>query len=121
MTEKEMPGIVEDFPGMRRYLGYMTLKYRYNVYVPTRIFDPKSAIIKVYQPENPSKQLADSPETVVEESWVQLNSLPTWNVEYQCLQLSRRDEQKVNAALRGLERRIERRPSKNPQKFSNRA
>lgn len=105
--KKEMPGIITDFPEMQKYCGYMTSKYRYHVYLPTRIFDPRSAIIKVYQPADLSKQEADSPETVVEEAWVQLKSLPTWNVKYQCLQLSRRDKQKVNAALRGLEKKFE--------------
>ena len=94
-----MPGVIEDLPGMQKHYGYMKSKYRYHVYLPTSIFDPRSAIIKVYQPADPSKQEADSPETVVEEAYVQLNSLPTWNIEYQCLQLSRRDKQKVKNTL----------------------
>lgn len=106
-TKKEIPGIIPDFLGMRKYLGYQKNRCRYHVYLPTTIFDPKAAIIRVYELEDLSKQSPDSPETIVQEEWVKLNSLPTWNVEYQCLQLSSRDERNVWQALRNLERELE--------------
>ena len=45
---KEVPGVIEKYTGMRKISGYMK-HHRYHIYVPTTIFDPKSAIIKVYE------------------------------------------------------------------------
>ncbi|MBI4141666.1 hypothetical protein HY484_01950 [Candidatus Woesearchaeota archaeon] len=106
MAEKELPGEIEKLTGMRKLFGYMK-DYRYHVYVPTTIFDPQAAILYVYEPENHYKQKADAPEKVVVRKAVTLKSMPTWNVEYQCLQLSKQDEQKVKSALRNLEKRLE--------------
>ena len=110
--QKEIPGKVKDFSGMRKYTGYLTSEYRYHVYVPTTIFDPQSAIIRAYKPKNVAKdagkQFTHTPELIVEEEWVKLALLPRWNVEYQCLELSRADQRKVNKALNNLEKKLER-------------
>ncbi|MBI4141008.1 hypothetical protein HY485_04190 [Candidatus Woesearchaeota archaeon] len=107
MAEKEVPGAIEDDGGMRQYYGYMK-HHRYHVYVPTTIFDPKAALIRVYKVENHSKQLPDSPEEIIGQKWVLLKSLPTWDSDYRCFHLSRRDEKKIRRAVDNLERKLER-------------
>ena len=102
---KEIPGAIENDTGMRKLYGYMK-SHRYHVYVPTTIFEPKVAIIKVYNIENP-EALSDVPETVIREEYVRLASMPTWDVEYRCIQLSKRDQQKVSKVLKNLEKRLE--------------
>lgn len=102
---KEIPGAIADDSGMRKYLGYMKHN-RYHVYVPTTIFDLKCAVIKVYEVEYPGV-IFPHPETVIGQKYVPLASMPVWNHVFQCLKLSRRDEQKVIKALENLEKKLE--------------
>lgn len=102
---KEVPGTIENDTGMRKLYGYMK-DYRYHVYVPTTVFDPRVAIIKVYKIEDPGNPPLGIPETVITEVCIPLHSMPRL-VGPHSLQLSRRDGQKVSKVLKNLEKRLE--------------
>ena len=101
---REVPGAIETDTGMRKLYGYMK-SHRYHIYVPTTIFEPKVAIIRAYKVEG--GQEPDRPETVLATTSVPLGSMPIWNVEYQAIQISRRDEQKIRKTLESLEEKLE--------------
>ncbi len=105
--EKELPGmILEQQPGMHLYHGYLMGRYRFRVYVPTTIFDPITAEIRVYQPDSPAKSIPDAPEKVVAQDHVPLQSMPRWDARYQTLQLNAQDERTLEKRLRKLERKL---------------
>src|SRR3989344_3867157 len=95
---KEIPEHIEKDTGMRKMYGYMKHN-RYHVYVPTTIFDPKVAVIRVYEVADDHRPFVDIPEKIIGEDYIPLASMPTWNVAHQCLVLNERDEQKVSQAL----------------------
>ena len=101
---REVPGAIETDTGMRKLYGYMK-SHRYHIYVPTTIFEPKVAIIRAYKVED--GQEPDRPETVLATTSVPLGSMPIWNVEYQAIQKSRRDKQKIRKTMESLEEKLE--------------
>ncbi len=106
--EKEIPlFVLQDIsPGMHLYIGYISGKFRYRIYVPTTVFDPPIASIRIYQLERGSQQRPDRPELVVARDYVPLKSMPKWSVEYQALLLSTRDKRRVFQKLDRLERKM---------------
>lgn len=92
--------------GMTLYAGAIIDNLRFRTYVPTTIYDPRVAEIRVYAVEDQTEQRPTTPEELVKTEYVKLKSLPKWDVGAQCLTLSRRDEKKLLKALSKLEREL---------------
>ena len=75
---------------MQRFSGFKENGYRFEVQVPTTIFDGLVAMLTAYDGEK-----------VVDSTPIPLRNLPSWNVPYQSIDLCRKD-------MRTLEKRTER-------------
>jgi len=110
--KKEIPPpVLPEYQGMHLYHGFISgdgegNEYRFRSYVPTTVYDAKVAILRMYQLEQSSEQLPNVPERLLAEERVNLVSLPQWNVGYQALVLSTRDERKVRQTLGKLEKKV---------------
>jgi hypothetical protein len=80
---------------MQRYSGFRENGYRFEVRVPTKIFDDKVAVIRAYRGK-----------TCVGEEYFGLRKLPEWNASAQAIVLGKSDEKtlerKTNELLKQL-------------------
>ncbi|MFC1686818.1 hypothetical protein ACFL0E_00490 [Nanoarchaeota archaeon] len=106
---KELPGYTLEesgHPGMKLYNGHIEGDLRFRTYVPTTIFDPKVAILRVYRLEDASHQYPKVPEEVVARETVPLESMPYWDVGAQAVMLSGQDHESVVKACKTLEKKL---------------
>ncbi len=80
---------------MERYSGFREYGYRFEVKVPTTIFDNKVAVIKAYK----GKRL-------VAETYFKLKKMPEWYVPCQCILLSKPDEKTLDKKTEELFRQL---------------
>ncbi|HLC97870.1 MAG TPA: hypothetical protein VJC21_03765 [Candidatus Nanoarchaeia archaeon] len=105
--EKEIPPhCFGEKRGMCLYNGHMSGDLRVRTYVPTTIFNPLAAVIRVYYVEDYSCQEPTAPELIVDIKRVPLHSFPKWDVGAQTLFLSRTDERAVIDACQQLEQKL---------------
>ena len=83
--------------GMRRLCGWVSEGYRYEVLVPTTIFDSQIARIDAYDTNMGS---------LVNSINFKLRSMPRWDVPAQAIILSRRDEQSLRRKSDELATRV---------------
>ena len=75
-------------------------KYCFEVEVPTTIFDPKFAVIKVYKnPEDKSKKLIDK-------IYFPIKKMPKWDVPAQAIFLGKSDERTLRRKTKELITRL---------------
>ena len=103
---KEIPPRTISGTGMRLYGGYMIHDLRIRTYVPTTIFDPQSAEIRVYKVVNHQDQFPKHREEQLAVKYVRLHSMPKWNMGAQCLELSAKDTRAVESKCSKLERKF---------------
>jgi hypothetical protein len=70
---------------MNTYLSFNHLDYRYEIKVPTNIFDDKEAIIQVYSQD---KKLIDKIS-------LPLKKMPWWNGSESCIEISESDGRRL--------------------------
>ncbi len=80
---------------MQRYSGFREYGYRFEVKVPTTIYDPRHAEISAYK----GSRLADK-------VYFRLSRMPRWDVPAQCIMLSKRDEKKLEQKTEELFHRL---------------
>ncbi|MCG2719039.1 MAG: hypothetical protein L6408_09450 [Nanoarchaeota archaeon] len=80
---------------MKRYSGFKEDGYRFEVQVPTTIFDNKFAVIQAYQDQK-----------LVDEIHFKLKKMPEWNVPCQCILLGKSDEKTLEKKTEELIRRL---------------
>lgn len=89
--------------GMQFYREYRRAGYQFKIYVPTTIFNPLAAEVRVYKVGDPYKQL---PEQLAADDRVLLYTMPWWETESCALRISVRDERELEKRLSQLERKI---------------
>lgn len=80
---------------MQRYSGFMEYGYRFEVKVPTTIFENKVAVIQAYK----GQKLADM-------IYFKLKKMPEWYVPCQCILLSKSDEKTLEKKTEELFKRL---------------
>ena len=80
---------------MTRYSGFREYGYRFEVKVPTTIFEPKVAVIRVY-----------SGSKFVDGLYFELDRMPEWYVPCQCIMLSKTDEKTLEKKTKELFKRL---------------
>lgn len=81
---------------MKLYSTLNHMDYRFEVKVPTTIFDPEFAVIEVYKnPEYKSKKLIDK-------VYFPIKKMPKWDVPAQAIFLSKSDERTLMKKTREL-------------------
>ncbi len=80
---------------MKRYSGFREYGYRFEVKVPTTIFEPKVAVIRAY---NGNK--------FVDELYFELDRMPEWYVPCQCIMLSKTDEKALEKKTKELFKKL---------------
>jgi hypothetical protein len=83
---------------MERLVGFLTNGYRFEIKVPTTIYDPLRAEITAYRGKK-----------MVDRIYSMLKSMPKWNIPLQAVLLSKRDDRRMNRAIKTL---IDRLPEK---------
>ena len=80
---------------MQRYSGFREYGYRFEVKVPTTIFEPKVAVIRAYKNKS-----------FVDEVYFELKSMPEWYVPCQCIMLSKPDENMLEKKTKELFKKL---------------
>jgi len=80
---------------MQRYSGFKEYGYRFEVKVPTTIFEPRVAVIRAYH----NKSLVD-------EVHFKLKNMPEWYIPCQCIMLSKSDEKTLEKKTEELFKRL---------------
>lgn len=80
---------------MERYSGFIEHGYRFEVQVPTTIFDDKVAVIKAYDGKK-----------CIDEEYFMLRKMPAWNVPQQAIMLGKTDEKTLERRTKELMKRL---------------
>lgn len=80
---------------MQRYSGFIEYGYRFEVKVPTTIFDNKVAVISAYKGRK-----------VVNKIYFKLKKMPEWYVPCQCILLGKSDEKTLEEKTKELFKRL---------------
>jgi len=81
---------------MERFSGFKQYGYRFEVVVPTTIYDEKRAIVTAYK----GKKLTD-------ETSFFLHEQPKWNIPHQCIELAGKDMETLEQRTKELIKRLE--------------
>lgn len=74
---------------IERFSGFVEKGYRFEVTVPTTIFESKVACIRAYEQKRAGHEYKD--DNVAAERCFRLKEMPTWNTLFQCIELSEKD------------------------------
>lgn len=80
---------------MERYSGFIENGYRFEVRIPTTIFDDKVGVIRAYLGRK-----------CVDEEYFGLRKMPEWNVPLQALLLGKKDELTLERRTKELMKRL---------------
>lgn len=80
---------------MKRYSGFREYGFRFEVKVPTTIFEPKVGVIRAYKGRK-----------FVDEVYFSLKRMPEWYIPAQCIMLSKTDEKTLERTTEELFKKL---------------